>query len=75
VQDGRLKILSATVLSVAAFLSIAGAVAALAWWLLFTPRVRGIRNPRAVLFFLAILCVTAVVLQVTAGAASPISSG
>jgi len=67
VQDGRLKILSATVLSVAAFLSIAGAVAALAWWLLFTPRVRGIRNPRAVLFFLAILCVTAVVLQVTAG--------
>jgi len=67
VQDGRLKILAATVLSVAAFLSTAGAVAALAWWLLFTPRLRGIKNPRAVLFFLAILCITAVVVQLTAG--------
>ena len=66
-QDGRLKMLSATVLSVAAFLSVAGAVAALAWWILFTPRVRGIKNPRAVLFFLAIICATAVVLQLTAG--------
>jgi energy-coupling factor transport system permease protein len=71
VQDGRLKILSATVLPLVAFLSLAGAVAALAWWLLFTPRHRGIRNPRAVLFFLAILCATAVVVQVTAGGGVP----
>jgi len=71
VQDGRLKILSATVLPVVAFLSLAGAVAGLAWWLLFTPRHRGIRNPRAVLFFLVILCATAAVVQLTAGGGIP----
>ncbi len=45
-QDPRLRILVTVVLSIAAFASVTGAVAALIWWLLFTPRWRALPHPR-----------------------------
>lgn len=48
-QDPRLRLLSACLLSAAAFISIIGAAAAFIWWLVFTPRLRCIRHHRAVL--------------------------
>jgi phage-related protein len=37
-QDPRIRIAAAAVLSLAAFLSLHGAAAAFLWWLVFTPR-------------------------------------
>ena len=44
-QDPRLRLFATVILSVAAFASAIGAVAALAWWLLFTPRTKALRGP------------------------------
>ena len=60
-QDPRLRLFAATVLSVAAFASTLGAVAALIWWLVFTPRIKAL--PRSGVFFslVAMITVTALI--------------
>ena len=58
-QDPRLRLLTAVVLSLAAFASTAGAVAALVWWLLFTPRTKVLPRPGVFLPLIAMIAVTA----------------
>jgi len=58
-QDPRLRLLAAAVLSLAAFASTAGAVAALVWWLLFTPRTKAFPRPGVLLPLIAMIAATA----------------
>ncbi|MDV2482889.1 hypothetical protein F8E02_13005 [Methanoculleus sp. Wushi-C6] len=67
-QDPRLRLFAVTALSVAAFTSTAGAVAALAWWLLFTPRTRSLPRPGLLLPLVAMIAATALVSELGGGA-------
>ncbi|PKL56398.1 MAG: hypothetical protein CVV35_05070 [Methanomicrobiales archaeon HGW-Methanomicrobiales-6] len=58
-QDPRLRLFAAAVLSLAAFASTAGAVAALVWWLLVTPRTKVLPRPGVFLPLIAMIAVTA----------------
>ncbi len=60
-QDPRLRLLATVVLSLAAFASVTGAVAALAWWLIFTPRTRALPRPGVLLSLVAMIALTALV--------------
>ncbi len=57
-QDPRIRIFVIIVLSVAAFISIAGAVLAFLYWLCLPGRFQGIRRPAAILFFAMIVVVS-----------------
>jgi hypothetical protein len=65
-QDPRIRIFVVVMLSVAAFVSIAGAVMAFIYWLIFTPRFRSIKRPAAISFFIMI-AIVALVTQFTTG--------
>ncbi|MBA7465542.1 hypothetical protein ES707_00712 [subsurface metagenome] len=58
-QDPRLRLLSTVVLSMAAFASTVGAVAALVWWLLFTPRTKALPRPGVLLSLIAMIAAAA----------------
>ena len=58
-QDPRLRLLSVAVLSLAAFASTTGAVAALAWWLIFTPRTKALPRPGVLLSLFVMIAATA----------------
>ncbi|MDK2890402.1 MAG: hypothetical protein PWR21_1034 [Methanoculleus sp.] len=58
-QDPRLRLFAAAVLSLAAFASTAGAVAALAWWLFFTPRTKALPRPGVLFSLIAMIAATA----------------
>lgn len=60
-QDPRLRLLAAVVLSLAAFASVTGAVAVLAWWLIFTPRTKALPRPGVLLSLIAMVALTALV--------------
>ena len=60
-QDPRLRLFATVILSVAAFASAIGAVAALAWWLLFTPRTKALPRPGMLLGLIAMIAITALV--------------
>jgi energy-coupling factor transport system permease protein len=60
-QDPRLRLFSTVVLSLFAFASMAGAVVALAWWLVFTPRTKALPRPGVLLSLIAMIGVTALV--------------
>ena len=60
-QDPRLRLFATVVLSVAAFASTAGALAALAWWLIFTPRTKALPRPGVFLGLVVMIAVTALV--------------
>ncbi|HQD24949.1 MULTISPECIES: hypothetical protein [Methanoculleus] len=66
-QDPRLRFLAAAVLSLAAFASTAGAVAALVWWLLATPRTKTLPGPRVLIPLIAMIGVTALVSALEGG--------
>jgi energy-coupling factor transport system permease protein len=67
-QDPRLRLVAVTALSVAAFMSTAGAVAAFFWWLLFTPRTRTLPRPGVLLPLIAMIAATAFVSELGGGA-------
>ena len=60
-QDPRLRLLATVILSLAAFASMTGAVAALAWWLVFTPRTKALPRPGVLLSLIAMIAATALV--------------
>jgi len=64
-RDPRIRLACAFLLSLAAFISIAGAVAAFLWWLAFTPRWKGIRHERAVLVTFLLFALIASVMVLT----------
>jgi energy-coupling factor transport system permease protein len=66
-QDVRLRTGTATILSVAAFFSISGAVAAITWWLLFTDNIRHLRKNRLVLPSIVLIGIFGTILELTGG--------
>ena len=60
-QDPRLRLFATAVLSIAAFMSTAGAVTVLVWWLIFTPRTKALPRPGVFLGLALMIAVTALV--------------
>ena len=60
-QDPRLRLYATAVLSIAAFASTVGALAALVWWLIFTPRTKALPRPGVFLGLALMIAVTALV--------------
>jgi len=67
VQDPRLTLLSTVALSLAAFASAWGALLALAWWLLATPRRLPLHRWRSALGLFTLVCATAVLVALSGG--------
>ena len=67
-QDARLRILTTIILSAGAFMSLYGALAALAWWLLLTPRWRALPHPRMLLWVMLMIAITSIVSELSGGA-------
>jgi energy-coupling factor transport system permease protein len=66
-QDVRIRLGSAAVLTLITFTSISGAIATFLWWLIFTPRfeiLKGIRTTYPVFFLIAFF---SMVLEITGG--------
>ena len=66
-QDPRIRLLCACLLSVAAFVSLYAAAAVFAWWLIFTPRFSCIRHRRALLAALIMFGLVAVAIALSGG--------
>jgi energy-coupling factor transport system permease protein len=66
-RDVRLRTGAATLLSLIAFYSIPGAVAAFIWWLLFTPNLRLIRRNRLALPSIILIGFFSGILEITGG--------
>lgn len=66
-QDVRMRIAAALFLSVAAFVSIMGAIAVLFWWLLFCNRVMKRENVRKILFPVILIAFFSVIIVLTGG--------
>jgi energy-coupling factor transport system permease protein len=66
-QDVRIRIAAASLLSVVAFVSLQGAIAALFWWLLFCRRVLNGRHIRQVSFLIVLIAFFSVVIEFTGG--------
>lgn len=66
-QDSRLRIASVMALSAAAFISMAGAVMVLLWWLVFTKRLRSIKNKRVFGILVIFLAVTGGLVSLSGG--------
>jgi energy-coupling factor transport system permease protein len=67
VQDQRLTLLSTVALSLAAFASAWGALLALAWWLLATPRRLPFHRWRSVLGLFILVCATSALVALSGG--------
>lgn len=65
-QDPRIRIFVVVILSVAAFISVAAAMLAFLYWVIFTPRLKVLKRPATVTFFLMIVVVS-VFTQLTGG--------
>ncbi|MDD3398116.1 MAG: hypothetical protein PHW93_00750 [Candidatus Methanomethylophilaceae archaeon] len=66
-QDARLRILTTIVLSAGAFISLYGALATLAWWLLLTPRWKALPHPRILLWVMVMIAITSLVSELSGG--------
>ncbi|MDP2797665.1 MAG: hypothetical protein Q8N94_09180 [Methanoregula sp.] len=66
-RDVRLRTGSATLLSLMAFYSITGAIAAFVWWLLFTPNFRLVWKNRLVLPSVVLIGLFSGILEITGG--------
>lgn len=62
-QDPRIRIVAASILSIAAFISLQGALAAFLWWLVFTPRFMTVKKIRLVFSLILMIAFFSVVLE------------
>jgi energy-coupling factor transport system permease protein len=67
VQDIRMRIGTATVLTLVAFFSVVGAAGVFVWWLVFTPRFQEIKKIRMVTGTLVMIALAALFISVTGG--------
>jgi len=67
-QDPRIRIAAAAVLSLAAFMSLYGAAAVFLWWLVFTPCLELAKRIRLVLSIILMIAFFSLVLELTGGA-------
>jgi hypothetical protein len=66
-QDPRIRIAAAAVLSLAAFMSLHGAAAAFLWWLAFTPRLLPAKRIRLVVPLILMIAFFSLVLELSGG--------
>src|SRR5512137_989983 len=66
-QDPRIRIAAASILSIAAFISLQGALAAFLWWLVFTPRFMIVKKIRLVFSLILMIAFFSVVLALFGG--------
>ena len=66
-QDVRIRVGASALLCYAAFLTLYGAIAALLWWVLFTPRLRIIHRVRPVIGMIIMIGILSVILQAVGG--------
>lgn len=66
-QDVRIRIGTAAVLSIIAFSSIIGALAVFLWWLLFTPRLALMKDIRTTYPVFCLIAFFSLVLEITGG--------
>lgn len=66
-KDVRIRILTGIILSLAAFISVAGAIAVLVWWLVFTRRRAVLPRLPVLAGSLAVVALVAILLQVLDG--------
>jgi energy-coupling factor transport system permease protein len=66
-QDPRIRIAAASLLSIAAFISLQGAAAALLWWLVFTPRLKIVKKIRLVFSLILMIAFFSLVLELFGG--------
>jgi hypothetical protein len=66
-QDPRIRIAAASILSIAAFISLQGALAAFLWWLVFTPRFRIVKKIRLVFSLILMIAFFSLVLEIFGG--------
>ena len=66
-QDPRIRITSAAILSLAAFLSLHGAAAVFLWWLVFTPCLQIAKRIRLVFSLILMIAFFSVVLELSGG--------
>lgn len=66
-QDARVRLASAAIISVAAFISTWGALAVLLWWLIFTPRMRRVKNLPVILGTLVLIGLVACLIWISGG--------
>ncbi|MEI7857356.1 MAG: hypothetical protein WCH85_07630 [Methanomicrobiales archaeon] len=66
-HDVRIRIGTATLLTLVAFFSVAGAVGVFVWWLIFTPRFREIKRIRMVTGTIIIIALAALFVFISGG--------
>jgi hypothetical protein len=66
-QDPRIRIAAASILSIAAFISLQGALAAFLWWLVFTQRFMIVKKIRLVFSLILMIAFFSVVLELFGG--------
>ncbi|MDO9326967.1 MAG: hypothetical protein Q7T80_18620 [Methanoregula sp.] len=66
-QDVRMRIGTATLLTLAAFFSVAGAAGVFVWWLVFTPRFQEIKRIRMVTGTIFMIALAALFISVSGG--------
>jgi energy-coupling factor transport system permease protein len=66
-QDPRIRIAAAAVLSLAAFISLHGAAAVFLWWLVFTPRLKLAKRIRLVFSLILMIAFFSLVLELSGG--------
>ena len=66
-QDPRIRIAAAAVLSLAAFMSLHGAAAVFLWWLVFTPRLQLAKRIKMVFSIILMIAFFSLVLELSGG--------
>jgi hypothetical protein len=66
-QDPRIRIAAAAVLSLSAFMSLHGATAASLWWLVFTPRLQLAKRIRLVFSLIFMIAFFSLVMELSGG--------
>ena len=66
-QDPRIRIAAAAILSAAAFISLQGALAAFLWWLVFTPRAALGKRIPGILSIILVIAFFSIVLEIADG--------
>ncbi|MCJ7741785.1 MAG: hypothetical protein MUO95_03770, partial [Methanoregula sp.] len=66
-QDPRIRIAAAAVLSLAAFMNLHGAAAVFLWWLVFTPRLQLAKRIKMVFSIILMIAFFSLVLELSGG--------
>lgn len=66
-NDVRIRMGTAAILSFTAFFNITGAVAVFIWWLIFTPRLKALPHISVIAGIVSMIGFVAIVLQITTG--------